>query len=317
MTRFKVVVASSLLACISAAGIVCAQEIGTGSGTGTGETIDSIQQRAAELEWQSRIRQSESFREDLTNLNKIRDAYRKDFEENAQERAEQRRECRRQMRLASSYTKFDTALDCYRIEMNLNLAKLQKQRSYVEVVPGVTDDIRWLTITRIDLLIDALEVIINAIDSDVYQSIEEIQEVKGNLLENYRKPKWLMMTRLRADKLLTWTKNLMTRIELMEKQVVLEEGVTEKLVEALTCLQEEEDILESSISSQALGKAISDLYDARVKMRSCIIILRDTYLLQIGDVQNDEMPMMTPEEEPEEPISRRLLRRLGEEYRIK
>jgi len=189
----------------------------------------------------------------------------------------------------------------------------------VEQVPGISDDVRWLTLTRMDLLTDALEVITNAIDSDVYQSMEELTEVKGNLLENYRKPKWLMMTRLQASRLLRWTESLITRAGLVEEQEELSSAATIKLLDTIMCLQGADTMLNSSISSQDLGTARVSLNEGYMKMRTCVEMFKDAYRIHRGPLPSEMDAVEVPEEEitPEEPISRRLRRRLSDDYRIK
>ena len=318
MIKYKLAIATSLLVCISATGIVHAQEEVIEEETGSGVTVDTIQQQAAEQEWQRLIQKSTDFREDLKKMKTIRRSYLMYMENVRTDLILHRQTCRKEIRLSSSYYKLDTVLDCYRQELVITNEKLQKQREYVEKIPGISDDVRWLTLTRMDLLMDALKVIVNAIDSDVYQSVEELQEVKINLLNNYRKPNWLMMTRLQANRLLMWAESLITRAGLAEEQEELSSAATVKLLDTIMCLKEVNELLNSSISSQDLGTARMKLKEGHMEIRTCVEMFKNVYRMHRGPLP-DEMEEEVTEEEtaPEKPISRRLLRRLTDDYRIK
>lgn len=299
--------------------------VSTGSGTtASGDTVqeeeapdfslEAIQRRAAEALWEAREQRSQDFRSQLLQTSKLMDGIRLQRKNFIQKRSEHRTECRRNIRRASKLTKLKTNVVCYREELSLQLELLEKERAFVEQVPGVTDDVRWLTLTRIDLLTDALAVVITAMDSDVYETIEELEEVKQNLLLNYRVPYWLMMTRLRADRMLTWTASIMTRIGKVAEQEEVSEEMGLMILDALNCLTEEETMLKSVTNSNDILSARTELRQSYAKMRTCIGIVHDINAVRSGlhtEEEEEEVVEETPSCENDPTISRRLRKRLG------
>lgn len=247
----------------------------TGSGaTSVQSTSLDIQQQIAELEWKARRERSEAFQAALAANAKTAQQLQALKEENYQKRAEHRATCRADMRKANTYTILSTALRCYRAELTLELERLRKERDYIETMPGVTDDIRWLALTRNDLLLDAMNIIVTAIDSDVYQNVDELEEVKQNLLTHYRKPKWLMDVRLNADRLSAWTATLLTHIATIAEEPDMTEDALVQLQNGLLCLHEQEQLLQLVQGAQDVGEAQTLFDNAQSHMKTCLGTLR-------------------------------------------
>ena len=289
-----------------------ATESGSGS---TAEQVDfgTVQERAARKEWEERKKRSEDFRlEHLQTKDRLRSiAYSQ--KKNKDARAEVRAQCRLDIRKSSKFTKVATTMRCYRSELTLNLERLRKEREFVEQVPGISDDVRWLTLTRIDLLTDALSVVVSAIDSNLYESVEELQEAKANLLKNYRKPKWLMMVRVQADRMQTWNSSIVTRITTIAEEEDLTPEIDDQLLDALLCYSDAEEIIENVLVQQDVPSAQSALRSAQKHMRQCAALLREAHALyqEFKPVETEEVveeESLKPAAEPQ--ISRRLLRRL-------
>jgi hypothetical protein len=252
---------------------------GSGTTAGSGSTtlrsfsLQEIQRQEIARQWSARLQRTEDFRQQWLQERSFLTAMEIDKDQYLNRRSQRRAGCWSDIRKANKLGQFSAALDCYRGELTEDLSRLQKEREYVERVPGVSDDVRWLTLTRLDLLGDALAVIRNAIDSDVYQAMEEIQDAKQNLLISYRKPVWLMQTKLRADKLLTWTASILTRIGAMEGSTA--EGETaERLYESVLCLTEAEKMLQDVLTSQEFEAADAKLALAQAHVQGCIVALQ-------------------------------------------
>jgi len=279
------------------------------------EQLRSIQQRAAELEWETRVARTQTFRKDITETWNELLAIQKQIQKNLKRREEHRTECAEELRSASKFTKIPIALRCTQADLQLELEILRKEKEHIEVMPGVTEDTRSLALTRLDLLTDALQTIVTAIESDVFQAVGELKEAKQNLRITYREPFWLLQLKLQAEKLQTWNASLMTRVAIVaEEQQDLDPETTDILIDAITCLQQEEELLEDAGAAQDLTTAQSRINGAQNKMHTCLDHLEEAQKMH-GPPQ--------PEEETEDDgtgttlyLNRRLLRHLGDDYRI-
>ncbi len=311
---------STLLLCVCSLGAVAhAQEdidpiTESGAITGSG-TINETQdiQAAAEAEWQARIERSKAFRKSILQTNDSLEKLREDKRSNLQRRAEHRRKCYEDFRSANRYIRFSIALRCYRAELTLNMEYLRKERIYIEKMPGVTEDTRALAITKINILLDAITSIVTAIDSNVFESVKELEEAKLNLLTMYRKPKWLMITKLKAENIMTWTASLATRITgIINKYKDTDPEISAKLIDGIICLSESDVIFQSVLDEQDSKSAIQKLHEAQENVRRCFIILQEAHLMYQTIYEPEEI---AEEQEPDPYMSRRLRRILQEEYR--
>lgn len=305
--------------------VAAAQETGSGSLSASGQivmpvfSLQELQRQEIPRQWEARIARSENFRQAWLQEKTFVKAMQINDEEYRKRRAARRQECRSDIRKASKIGKLSVSLECYREELADALDRLQKQREYIERMPGVSDDVRWLTLMRLDLLGDALNVIVNAIDSDVYQSVEELEEAKQNLLISYRQPLWLMETRLRADKLLTWTASLMTRIGAMGQENLDGED-SKRLYEGVACLNESEALLKTTVAAQELSAATQKLADAQAKLQDCITLIRgddvidtaeEEQVVEVVEIDRGRVPQQ------QELTSRRVQRRLTRQVNLR
>lgn len=295
----------------------------TSSGGTATIDLDAIQQQAAQAIWNARVERSKNFRTDLLQKKGELTELEAKLLSLRTERDVLRQECASAIRTASKVSLFKASLNCYQEELEIDLALHEAQREWIEKSPGVTDDVRWLAITRADLLIEALKVVVGAMESDVYEEIGELEETKANLYANYRKPYWVMLSRVTADRMLTWVAAIMTRIADVSEKEQLTASEAKTLIEGLNCLSQEEILLQSVLRSQDVSDARNQLADARLKLEECLTHLRKIEQLRID---KDEEVRRAAEEErlrqeaeleaQKSILSRRLRRRLSEEFRI-
>ncbi len=278
--------------------------------TGTG-SVNSVLERAVQLEWDARVVRSQNFREALLASKTKVAALQKEINENRTLRDKNRATCRTDLRAANDSTRLTVALRCYRAELSLLIEQLRKEREWVDALPGVTEDVRWLTHSRMDLLKDAATAIITAIDSDVYGSIQELEEAKVNVRKTYLKPMWLMMTRVRADRLMTWAASLMTRISNVLDTVEVEDEASTQLLDAVSCLTDTEKLLQTVLSSQDDEHARIEFKNAEERLQECIQLIKMAGGLPAEEIKK---PTQSSSASSAPYVNRRLKSRLNENY---
>ena len=281
---------------------------GAMTGSGTIQDIQAAKEKAeAEEAWQARIERSKAFRKSILQTSDSLEKLREGKQSNIRKRAEHRHKCYEDFRRASKYTRLSVAIRCYRAELTINLEYLRKERIYIGKMPGVTEDAKALANTKIDILLDAITSIVTAIDSNVFGSVKELEETKINLLTMYRRPKWMMITRLKAENIMTWTASLSTRIAgIINKYKDTDPEISEELINGITCLSESDIILQSVIDEKDSKGALQKLHEAQENIRRCFITLQKTHLMY----QTIYEPENLPKEQDDPYMSRRLRRRL-------
>jgi hypothetical protein len=124
-----------------------------------------------------------------------------------------RAQCRDDLRRANRDAYFVTLLRCYKGDLGLERDELSKQRDALATMAGLSPAVRINARNRLDLLTDAMDTVVLAIDSEVYESPDDLLEARQNLLQKYRKPWWDAIAAVRADQTLTWTQYLITQID--------------------------------------------------------------------------------------------------------
>ncbi|MDD5469384.1 MAG: hypothetical protein PHO92_01100 [Candidatus Peribacteraceae bacterium] len=308
------ILAVFLFLCIGIGGIVAYAQSGepeTESGS-LRETIDALQKQRLEEEWQARIVRSQEFLQSLEEVRGTAAAFRRAVALHRERRGEHRATCATDLRSASKYTKFPTALRCYRADLALNADLLRKERAYLEQMAGVPEATRALALTRTDLLADSISALITGIDSDVFETLDDLVESKQNLLKNYRIPQWLAVNQMKAQQLTTWIDSLVTRVALLteNEQETLDAATMELLLEGITCLNEAQQLLAPIAGMQEPEQARVQLRTAEERIQACLAPLRGAG----GATQAEEQP--APEQIAQPEISRKLRSRLDEYFRI-
>ncbi len=254
---------------------------GTSSSSASGsvrQVIEDIEQQRIDALWQERLSRAETFFVELRSEQSTLASLRRFFEQSRIRQLEHRRTCATDLRTASKFTKLPVTLRCYKADLQLETERLRRQHENIEQMLGVNEDTRSLALTRLTLLSDAIKAIITGIDSNVYAVLEDLEESKRNLLTNYREPAWLLLTKLRAEQLSTWTDALITRAaQAGETLPEADAAVQEQLLAGIQCLEEGRNLLDSiGISStfldanQALLSAVDHLSDCPTVLRNAL-----------------------------------------------
>ncbi len=288
-------------------------------------SIADLQRREVERSWEERRERSTVFLADLETNDETVTALRAEMKKIQTKRNQNRALCVDSIRRASKFTKVDTVVRCYRDELNWTLARVEKERELIAVLPGLGDDVRSLALTRADLFADALGVMTVAMDSEVYESVEDLQEAKVNLYQNYMKPYHLMLVRVKAETLRTWIATLLMRVADVLEQEALETKSNEKLLTVIDCLTPLESDAKLILSSQDADEATDQYSMLQEKVRTCSAGIRsDLFLEDVIANSRSEAELLKAQREAEAAIaekegqlSRRLRRRVtGTEFRV-
>lgn len=131
----------------------------------------------------------------------------------AKKRWEHARLCRRDLREANRDTKLATGLRCYRGALTQEREFRKEEKSFVLKAPGVTEEQKFKAFAALDALTDAIGTIIDAVDSGVYERLEDLSEAKQNLHTLYRVKAEEAIRRLRARQLLAWIARMILKTE--------------------------------------------------------------------------------------------------------
>ncbi|MEK7218741.1 MAG: hypothetical protein AAB728_04720 [Patescibacteria group bacterium] len=171
-------------------------------------------------------------------------------------RTEHRIACRADLRQANRDTKLPTLLRCYRGELSMEREELRKEREYIALLAGISEGIRKGFFAQLDAIREAIQTIMNAIDSDVYEDATQVAVARGKLQRVYRSPFFAARTLLRADRALSWTALLLADLEATGSGVTVNESSRE-------CLSKGEATLRAiqlgTTGSSVLSVTLNDL----------------------------------------------------------
>jgi hypothetical protein len=282
------VVAGTLaVLCVLSAGAVAAvhtsrlqgqvSSSGSGSDTDVRDAIDTMEQERAQAAWNERMELAETFFVNLRSETSGLASVRRFFEQNGIRQMEHRRTCALDLRMASKFTKFPVTLRCYRADLQLDSERLRREQEYVAQMIGVREDTRSLALTRLSLLSDAVSAIMTGIDSNVYETVEDLEESKQKLLSDYREPAWLLLTKLRAEQLSTWADALITRAALAEEAAEVDID-QEELLAGIQCLETGRELFAAVGVTKEFQAASSAFLAAVDHLDSCPDVLRNALL---------------------------------------
>jgi hypothetical protein len=150
---------------------------------------------------------------------------------------------------------------------------------------------------RGDLLIDALETVIQAIGAGVYSNEEELFEVRNNLREKYITPYHTLLPRSDTEHALAGIAHILLRSKDMDRSLLPEE-VRASLEQSDACLAAVEKTIELLTTPETLNAS------HRSEIRSCLATYREVQALM------EKLSAATPEEPLEPEWQKRSLRRL-------
>jgi hypothetical protein len=152
--------------------------------------------------------------------------------------------CRSDMRQANRDTKFPTLLSCERGELALELDFLRRERAYLQGLTEATGSLRTSAVQKLDALSDAMNTVIFAIDSGVYQTTDALLNARQKLQQKYRSSLEESLLLLRADRALTWI------------SLLLQDGQNEGAPRFSSCFQAQEPTLRAVLASMTGSTAL-------------------------------------------------------------
>lgn len=244
--------------CFLLASAAAAQETpinGTGSMTASGMTLASeLDALESELSTLPLL----ALKDRLAIETKLLAAHR-ELRQSHERRTSQQRECAELIRRANRDTLLKTALQCFRSHLMLELSLLRS----IEQVSALTLDVAEHETFSITLRArrDAILALRDAIDADLFERMEDLEQAKNNLAERYSLPYWEASSRLRLLRNLSWVRlSAATVRTLMEKGLMPEEEQT--LLETTHCFR--------ATSESALAGNIYSFAPCRVQLRAAI-----------------------------------------------
>jgi hypothetical protein len=126
--------------------------------------------------------------------------------------AAHRSECREAIRRANRDQLMDRTTQCMRGDLLQDIAMLRIRSQMIAATPMVDPLLKAAATGAIAKLTDAQMTIVDAIDTGLFEQTTQMEEAKKNLRLTYREPVWSALTRLRADRQLTWSIFMSKRI---------------------------------------------------------------------------------------------------------
>lgn len=279
MTPPQSLISVLLLIALVFPGVTHAQETNTGS-TATGATLEEEQAaREEQLRWEAKERRTDGFWVQMMNRRAAVSDYRKKSALRRDKRQEQRLACRKDVRQANRDTLQSEMFRCFRSMLTLDLEELRKQKQHLEDVVGAPEEVINEAIFYIDDLMDAINVVIDAIDAGVYESAEDLQEAKRNLGTHYRQPMRLAVNAVRIEQLLTWLDHLALRLKtLVESEETYEEPAN-MLNNAIECLEEQSLATEGLRALESNEEVIAGIRGVKTGVATCLATIQEAHLL--------------------------------------
>lgn len=156
-------------------------------------------------------------------------------------------ECRSQLRKANRDGKFFVTLRCVRTLLMLDLSVLRKKESDIAARTDVSAETRDLTLAVTQQLTDAIVAVVNAIDTGVYDGVEDLEDMKLRLYEQYRVHDLRGDLLLRIDRHRNWMAYLVGRMRLLTTHDTMNFlEMRRGLDDAAVCLWNAQDVLDST-----------------------------------------------------------------------
>lgn len=119
-------------------------------------------------------------------------------------RLDARHTCRTRLRKASATTRFSILKDCVVDDLLSQKAGLDRLADAIATSLAVTELERASAVWALTAEVDALDALIDGMENGVYGTEADLQKARQRLVQKYSAPRWLSLTRLRADRALHW-----------------------------------------------------------------------------------------------------------------
>ncbi len=184
-------------------------------------------------------------------------------------RAQARAVCRDDIRRANKTTLLKTLLRCYMAELTLTREYLARQKELLTALAGLSSPVRSSAIDRVDLSLDAVDTLVFAINSGVYETREDLLEAKTNFHAKYEVPLAEAWLTVRADRALTWTAQLIAEIDALQTQERAAGLDRRELTAGRACLAHQESFLRSLLLAGAKDRSMT-LLATLGALRECL-----------------------------------------------
>lgn len=243
----------------------------------TGALLKMQQEQAL---WALRRARSAGFWAAMMNNRKEAAAFRDQQAIRREKRTEKRIACRDDVRSANRDTVTPITFNCFRATLTMDLEMLRKEKQFVEVMAGPTEQYRKSALFHIGNLMDAISTIVQAMDAGVYGSKEDLEDAKKNLGLTYKAQRSLAMTRLRVDRAITWVAHLMVRLEdIRSFYTPPPVEVQAELSEAIACLADRQAALEALLPLEDNEALIDGFRQVQSGVKFCTEMAQDAWRL--------------------------------------
>jgi hypothetical protein len=249
------------------------------------------------LLWETRKGRAKDFRAQMMTGRKAQMASHDGESLLRKKRTEARRVCAERLRKANRNERFSALLLCVKQDLTTTLEGIRRRQDGLGVRAGVSSDTTSLIRARGDLLIDALDAVIQAIDAGVYSNEEDLFEVRNNLRDKYILPYSALLPRSDTEHALAGIAHMLIRSRDMDRSGFPDE-VLSSLEKSDACLA----AVEKGVESLAAAESINAGH--RTEIRNCLAQYREAQVLM------EKLSVPVPEEPQEPEWQKRSLRRL-------
>lgn len=159
--------------------------------------------------WSVRMERIQGFATATKNFALVKDAWPEKWQKNRMKISAHIAKCRDAVRKANRDTVLGVSMQCLKTQLLMEQDFLKRERTIVQETPGVTAPIREAALQKNDALYGAMQTLIDGIDAKVFHTVDNLKNVRKNLLTQYRIPYWLTLAQLQADEALTWMASLL------------------------------------------------------------------------------------------------------------
>lgn len=175
--------------------------------------------------------------------------------------------CHDDLRRANRDQKFPTMLRCFRGRLMLELTALRKERLIWAEMKALTPAVQTAVLDQSDRLADALSTIVTAVDSNVYDTEEDLQEARRLLHSQYRLSHWTAVLHAHGNRLLAWVAYLAKDMQSLLDSPLWEDSVT--------CVENAADLLVALPATTTYDDALSAWSAARSQTALCDVTIQN------------------------------------------
>lgn len=244
-----------------------------------------------EQRWQTRKENAAGFWAAMMNYRSTRADFAKEEQERRNKRNDQRNDCAKEIRTANRDAKLPVTKRCFRATLTIDLEILRKEKQYITNLPGISTENRNAALLRIEKLSEAISTIIQAIDANVYQNKEVLEESSKNLNTLYGAPKRHAILQIEIDRVETWINHILVRLHNIHEAQELSQPAADKIDESIACFEERETRILALQPIQDNNDLILQFRQVQSDLKFCIESARKIFTLNKEVEQDGEQPL--------------------------